>query len=60
MGDFYLFDPEEATWANISGPLAGLPPSARINHGFTTGAGGIAYCFGGMQPAGTLELQPAV
>ena len=56
MGDFYLFDTGNSTWANLSGPLAGAPPAVRINHGFTSmkEKDGVAYAFGGMVTSGEL------
>ena len=56
MGDFYMFDPGSFTWANMSGPLTGTPPSVRINHGFTSmkEKDGVAFAFGGMQTSGEL------
>ena len=49
LGDMYIFHPETAGWANITGPLAGSPPLARMNHGFTASDDGSTYCFGGIQ-----------
>jgi hypothetical protein len=48
----YLFHPETATWTNLTGPIAGSPPAARIHHGFAAADDGAVYAFGGMQPAG--------
>ena len=52
MEDMYLFDPIKWEWANLTGPVKGLPPAARINHGFTTYEDGTYYSFGGLQPGG--------
>ena len=58
MGDTYFFHLDRFKWANLTGPLIGSPPTARINHGFTRGEDDVMYSFGGLQPEGELCLPP--
>jgi hypothetical protein len=41
-----------AKWIDLSGPVKGNKPSARINHGFASGDDGSIFLFGGQDPEG--------
>ena len=47
LDDFHVFYVKSGLWVDLSEVTAGARPSARSNHGFTTGNGRI-YLYGGI------------
>ena len=51
LNDLHVYDPVAASWADLSNPASGSPPSARDSHGFAA-AGGLLYMHGGQGATG--------
>ena len=46
LNDFYMYEPANITWTDLSVAVSGIPPSPRDGLGFTF-AGGKIYVHGG-------------